>query len=113
MNDPIDPVRPLLVERRAGERRSGERRNAEAPAQAEAGSTLPVPVATPPAPPASGRADGASAFAAQLLGQTGRKRGLRAGPPALEEARSAYLEAEFSGTSDRRLPVGVKRKTDI
>jgi hypothetical protein len=47
------------------------------------------------------------AFVAQLLGQDGRKRGLKAGPPALKEARAAYLETEYSGEADRRLPAGI------
>jgi hypothetical protein len=56
---------------------------------------------------------GDSAFAAQLLGQSGRKRGLKGGQPVLVGARSAYLEAEFSGPSDRRVAVGKITKTDI
>jgi hypothetical protein len=49
----------------------------------------------------------AGPFVAQLLGQDGKKRGLKAGPPALRCARAAYLEAEYSGEADRRLPVGI------
>jgi hypothetical protein len=58
-------------------------------------------------------AAGDSAFAAHLLGQTGRKRGLKGGPPVLIGARSAYLEAEFSGPSDRRVAAGKMTKTEI
>ncbi len=47
------------------------------------------------------------AFLAQLFGQDGRRRGLKAGVPVLEEARAAYLDVEWSGPADRRLPVGL------
>jgi hypothetical protein len=64
------------------------------------------------APPRSKRA-ALAAFAAQLLGQRGQKRGLRGGPETLDKARTAYLEAEWSGPSDRRLRTGRITKTDI
>jgi hypothetical protein len=62
----------------------------------------------PPAEPA-----GPGAFAAQLLGQDGRKRGLRGGQPVIEAARSAYLETEYSGPNDRRPPKGRLTRTEI
>lgn len=43
-------------------------------------------------------------FAAHLLGQDGQRRGLRGGAPVLAAARSAYLEAEYSGST-----TGVRR----
>ena len=46
-------------------------------------------------------------FAAHLLGQDGQKRGLRGGAPVLEQARAAYLGAEYSGENDRRPPSGL------
>ena len=52
-------------------------------------------------------------YAAQLLGQDGRRRGLKGGQPVLEAARSAYLEAEFAGPGDRRLPAGLLRRTAV
>jgi hypothetical protein len=52
-------------------------------------------------------------FTAQIIGQTGARRGLKGGPPVLKQARSAYLETEFSGPNDRRPPVGLLRKTEI
>lgn len=80
-------------------------------------SQLPVPVASAPEPGVdSGRtrkSGGSTSFAAQLFGQPGRKRGLKGGPPVLTEARSAYLEAEFSGTFDRRPQAGKITKTKI
>ncbi len=45
-------------------------------------------------------------FAAQMLGAGSVRRGLRGGPPVLQAARRAYLEAEWSGVADRRLAAG-------
>ncbi len=52
-------------------------------------------------------------FTAQVMGQTGVRRGLKGGPPVLKQARSAYLETEYSGPNDRRPPTGLLRKTEI
>jgi hypothetical protein len=71
--------------------------------------TLPVPAA----PAKSAAEPPAAPFEAQLLGQPGVKRGLRGGPEVLEHARSAYLEAEYSGPADRRPPRGVITRKDI
>jgi hypothetical protein len=65
-----------------------------------------------PAPPRSKRAAFA-AFAAQIMGQGGQKRGLRGGQETLDKARSAYLETEWSGPADRRLRTGRITKTEI
>jgi hypothetical protein len=54
-----------------------------------------------------------AAFTAQMMGQTGARRGLKGGPPVLKQARSAYLETEYSGPNDRRPPTGLLRKTEI
>jgi hypothetical protein len=94
MSDPDTDRRK--TQRRRTDRCTGERRGAK------------LPVA---APPAGGEAG--SAFAAQLMGQEGVKRGLRGGPPVLEQARSAYLEAEWMGQSDRRRRPGRSAKTDV
>ena len=62
----------------------------------------------------SGRASRLSnPYAAQLLGQDGQRRGLRGGAPVLDAARSAYLDAEFSGEHDRRPSSGLIMKTAI
>lgn len=45
---------------------------------------------------------------AQLLGQDGEKRGLKGGGPVMDAAREAYLETEWSGEADRRLPAGLR-----
>jgi hypothetical protein len=50
---------------------------------------------------------------AHLIGQDHRRRGLRAGQPALDEARASYLGAEYSGAADRRPRPGLIKKTDI
>ncbi len=56
---------------------------------------------------AEARAPTDPAYVAQLYGQSGQKRGLRGGAPVLEAARTAYLEAEYSGENDRRPPRGI------
>jgi len=82
---------------------------------------LPVPVRAPhdngPREQSGGKAACSSRpenpFAAHLLGQDGQKRGLRGGEPVRAAARSAYLEAEYSGENDRRPPSGLLMKTAI
>jgi hypothetical protein len=54
-----------------------------------------------------------AAFEAQILGQPGVKRGLRGGQPVLDQARAAYLGAEYSGPADRRPPSGVVARKKI
>jgi len=105
------------VERRTGDRRQDERRDG-APRASKA--LVPVdevrdetpapakPAATPPATEPS-----PSAFAAQMLGQGGEKRGLKGGPPVLDGARAAYLSAEYAGPGDRRPKPGRATKTDL
>ena len=75
-----------------------------------------VPVAAPIQAPGAASdpvLSGQAAFATQVLGQTGRKRGLKGGPPVLDEAKSAYLEAEWSGPNDRRAQPGQITKTKV
>ncbi len=118
MTSPVDPIRAVPLDRRVKERRAGERRQGEPDGQTEgreetpALQTLPVP-ASPPAPDVSLDQGSAAALAAQLLGQGGQKRGLRGGPPVLEGARAAYLEAEWSGPHDRRKRAGRVAKTQV
>ncbi len=115
MTDGVRPVGPIEGrDRRAAQRREVERR---------AGSTSRelVPVGevtdeTPsPASPAASHApaDPAAAFAAQVMGQTGQRKGLKGGPPVLEAARSTYLGAEYSGEKDRRPSAGLIKKTEL
>jgi hypothetical protein len=53
-----------------------------------------------------------AAFAAQLLAGASR-RGLKAGPEALEQARTTYLRNEWSGRADRRAKQGRRTKTEV
>ena len=101
MSEPIDPVH-AAAERRSRERREGERR------RFSTGTDLVLaPAPTPSEPPAE------AAYTAQVLGQTGQKRGLKGGPPVLDQARSAYLGAAYSGSGDRRPRPGKVTKTQI
>ncbi|HYD44086.1 MAG TPA: hypothetical protein VEA79_02340 [Phenylobacterium sp.] len=119
MSDPIEPLRAV----RGPQRRSGRERRARLgddglpanlPAvvegEPEPAAAAPAPAPNPGPQPAS---DAAAAFAAQLLGQPGQKRGLRAGPPVLDAARAAYKKTEYSGPADRRPPAGGAAKTEI
>jgi hypothetical protein len=117
MTDPIEPIDPIrgaaavsrVGERRAKERREGERRS---PGKGQGDKArLPVPVAAPAASDQEPIA-AAVAFAAQLLGQRGQKRGLKGGPKVLKSARATYLETEWSGPEDRRTPTGKITKTE-
>ncbi len=116
MSERIDPVR-AVGDRRMWVRRDADREAQPAPVDAadEAACVepaLPVPVSAPEQPdPREG--NGFVAFVAQVLGQPGQKRGLRGGAETLEKARSAYLEAEWSGPSDRRIVRGKITKTEI
>jgi hypothetical protein len=101
MSEPIDPVRA------ASERRSRERRERDRRRFSTGTDLVPAPAPAPSEPPAE------AAFTAQMLGQTGQKRGLKGGPPVLSQARSAYLGAAYSGPSDRRPRPGKVTKTEI
>lgn len=108
-----------VIDRRKSERRAPSRRKAKsADGETSTGRDL-VPVgervshdpapSQKPSQPAAAEA----AFAAQMIGQTGQKRGLRGGPPVLDAARSSYLGAEYTGEKDRRPPVGKAKTTEI
>ena len=114
-----DEVRPVGPVQRRDERREADRRAAERRAASTSRDLVPVefpaepaePPARPaPAPPADG---GAAVFAAQMLGQSGQRRGLKGGPPVLGAARSAYLGAEHSGAAERRPKPGKASDTDV
>lgn len=96
-------------ERRRQERRRGARSRAlvaTGEGDDPAGSTASAKPAAPLTPPPA-------AFAAQVLGQPGRKRGLRGGPEVLDTARSTYLSREYSGDKDRRPSPGIRKQTEI
>jgi hypothetical protein len=116
MADEVRPVGPVQrrADRRSDERRAAERRAASA-SRALVPVDFPVEAAEPPARPAPTPPSdsGAAVFAAQMIGQTGQRRGLKGGPPVLDAARSAYLGAEHSGAAERRPLPGKAKDTDI
>ena len=65
-------------------------------------------------PPAAAPGPGAPAapVGAQLLGER-QRRGLRAGPEVLEQARSTYLQTEYAGPRDRRPRKGQITRTEV
>ncbi|MDI1327675.1 MAG: hypothetical protein PSV23_12860 [Brevundimonas sp.] len=116
MGDEIRAVGPVerRDDRRSAERRAAERR-AAAQSRALTVTDFPTEPAEPPARPAPTPASDASAaaFAAQMIGQTGQRRGLKGGPPVLDAARSAYLGTEHSGAAERRPRPGKAEDTDV
>jgi hypothetical protein len=114
MTGPLDPISRALNARRH-RRRAGDPAANDLDHDYE-GTTLPVPVGVAskvePPPSSSGRPE-VSAFAAHLIAQDNRRRGLRGGQPVLDEARSSYLGAEYSGHADRRPRPGRVTKTEI
>jgi len=105
----VGPIEPR--DRRAAERRTLDRR-AQLPVKADTFQPEPAEPPARPAPTSAADASGA-AFAAQLMGQTGQRRGLKGGPPVLDAARSTYLGAEYSGAAERRPKPGKAEDTDI
>ena len=105
----IDRIRLAFAARRAG------RMRADGPTARDA-VQLPVLI-DPPAPsarPQRGEArHGDAEFAAQMIGQDGQKRGLRAGSIHLETARITYNGIEWSGAWDRRARKGRRARTDV
>ncbi|WP_298746655.1 hypothetical protein [uncultured Brevundimonas sp.] len=116
MADDVRPVGPVQRrdERRERDRRAAERRAASA-SRALVPADFPAEPAGAPARPAPAPASDASAaaFAAQMIGQTGQRRGLKGGPPVLDAARSAYLGNAYSGAAERRPKPGKARDTDV
>lgn len=107
MTSPIDPPRrsnPVRRVRRSDDAARGESTDRSVPVVYEA--------PPPPAPSAAG-ARPEAAFAAQMLGQDGQKRGLRGGKETLDSARTLYNKIEYSGSADRRRPSGRTAKTDV
>ena len=116
MADEVRPVGPVQrrADRRSDDRRAAERRAAST-SRALVTTDFPSEPAEPPArpaptPPSDG---GAAVFAAQMIGQTGQRRGLKGGPPVLDAARSAYLGTEHSGSAERRPQPGKAKDTDV
>ena len=116
MTDEVRPVGPVQRrdERRERDRRAEERRAASA-SRALVPTDFPADPAGAPARPAPTPASDASAaaFAAQMIGQTGQRRGLKGGPPVLDAARSTYLGNAYSGSAERRPKPGKASDTDV
>jgi len=109
VTDPVGRVPP--TDRRGGDRRQALRR---AKSDGDGRDLIPIePVVDHSTPPPAAEADNPSAFAAQLLGQDGVKRGLKGGQEVLDQARSTYLNSEYAGSADRRPQPGQAKKTDI
>ncbi|WP_339915219.1 hypothetical protein [uncultured Brevundimonas sp.] len=119
MTDGIRPVSAVeRRERRAAERRAAERRASSTSRElvplGEAADHAPGTEETPARPaPKPGAETGAAAFAAQMIGQTGQRKGLKGGPPVLGAARSTYLGTEYSGAKERRPGAGKSKRTDV
>ena len=119
MTDGVRPVSPVERQdrrdrdRRAAERRAGstsrelvplgEAADHAAPSEDNPARPAPRPAADP----------GATAFAAQMIGQTGQRKGLKGGPPVRGAARSTYLGTEYSGLNERRPGAGKGKRTDV
>jgi hypothetical protein len=109
MTSPIDPIRRAARLRRGAR---SEPETVEEAREAERAAGLPVPVGAPRTVPPTDPAPATAAFGAQLLGQDGQKRGLRAGPAVIDSAQSSYNQVEWSGAKDRRARKG-RFKTEI
>jgi hypothetical protein len=106
----IDPIR------RADLLRKAAKPDPEGADAADEGQVLRLPVAVDRVSrilPRDDNADGGAAFAAQLMGQDGAKRGLRAGPEVIDSAKHLYNRTEWSGSKDRRTPTGGRARTKI
>ena len=110
MTSPIDPARRAALIRRAQKHGAepvddvGETESANLPVVIE-------PVVRPAPRPTVG--PGGATFAAQLIGQDGQKRGLKAGATVIDTARVSYNTVEYSGSHDRRARKGRLTRTDI
>ena len=142
MTDRVPPVSPISggalapAVSRVGDRRGSERRSAERRAKESAkdgtkkqtsASRELVPVGKPvhhdPAGPAARKVApkgamteaqaAAAAFAAQVLGQGGQRNGIKGGPALMDNARSTYLGAQYSGEEERRPAVGTNTRKEI
>jgi hypothetical protein len=101
----------MPLQKRAGRRTTDPHVVGETPDEDVHGAGSNLPVVAGPLLHTEELATGA--VEAQLIGQANQKRGLRGGQPVLDQARSAYLGAEWSGANDRRPRRGLFTKTEI
>ena len=120
MTDGVRPVGPVEGrDRRAAQRREAERRAASSSRELVPVGKVVDEIPDPASPAASttpadtSPLDPAAAFAAQMMGQTGQRKGLKGGPPVMDAARASYLGTEYSGDKDRRPPAGLIKKTEL
>jgi hypothetical protein len=107
----IDRIRQTVSARRAARAQAERTEEAFEPASAN----LPVPVGPVVAPRTfrEERRRGDAEVSAQLMGQDGQRRGLRAGPSIFDIARAAYTRTEWSGSYDRRARKGRAARTEV
>jgi len=111
MTGPIDPIRRAANARRAlAAPKDSDRHETDGEEVVFVRDEEEAPVDPPPQPRPRGPF---AAFAAQVMGQPGQKRGLRGGQEVLDAARSTYLGTEYSGPADRRPKAGLIKKTEI
>lgn len=106
----IDPIRRTHLIGRAA------KPEAEAPDKAPEAEVVRLPVPLDRVSrvlPRGEHGEGQAAFDAQLLGQQGQKRGLRAGPELIDNAKILYNQTEWSGSRDRRAPKGAKARAQV
>ena len=70
----------------------------------------PVPVSPPRTVAPKGPVASAAQIEAQLIGE---RRGLKAGAAVIDQVKTSYNRAEWSGSKDRRAPKGKAAKTEI
>jgi hypothetical protein len=108
MTGPIEPIRPIrLVGRNPKRPGAGE-------ASPEATPVVNLTISVSPPDPGAARRMAPEPTAnaeTHMIAQAARTRGLRGGQKVLEAARSAYLEAQWSGPRDRRVGRGRITKT--
>ncbi|WP_293901625.1 hypothetical protein [Phenylobacterium sp.] len=108
----IDRIRRTVSARRAARAEADRLDEVESAAP----TNLPVPVGPAVTVQRSFRDDrgsGDSELNAQILGQDGQRRGLRAGPSIFDIARAAYTRIEWSGAYDRRARKGRQARTEV
>jgi hypothetical protein len=77
---------------------------------AEVAPNLPVPVGAARTIPRREPVGSAATIEAQILGE---RRGLRAGVQVIDQAKVCYNRIEWSGSQDRRTPMGRTTRTKI